>query len=147
MFKKPFLPFQHTVGPSPCTPQVQRTGSTPSPSWPSGILWNLHSFLLLMAPSGCGATLALACFGRERRSSAQRGSTGTAAGSSSSALGGLLRCCSHVKVQRKKEKRETRDPGLRGSRAGAWSQWGLRRGQGSGALPLPSLEKWLGSIW
>lgn len=117
LWSKDFIPFQRTVGPSPCTPQAQRTGSTPSPSWPSGILWNLHSFLPPMAPSGCGATLALACFGRERRSSAQRGSTGTAAGSSSSALGGLLWRCSQVKVQRKK----VRDKRSRAPRLTSWS--------------------------
>lgn len=87
---KPSLPCPRTAGLTPCTPPAQRTGSTPSPSWPVEI-YSPHSSSgprsSWRAPSpSCSVPEAAKVDARRRRNLRRRESKGTAAGSSLLAL-------------------------------------------------------------
>lgn len=84
------LPCPRTAGLTPCTPPVQRTGSTPSPFWPAETQLP-HSSLgppsSWRAPSlSCSAPVAVRVDVKRRPSLRWWESTGTAAGSSLLAL-------------------------------------------------------------
>lgn len=89
-WNKIFVPCPRTAGLTPCTPPVQRTGSTPSPFWPVDIQ-PLHSSLgppsSWRAPSpSCSVPVAAKGDVKKRPSLRRQESKGTAAGSSLLAL-------------------------------------------------------------
>lgn len=87
---KPSLPCPRTAGLTPCIPPAQRTGSTPSPSWPVEI-YSPHSssgpWSSWRAPSpSCSVPEVAKADARRRRNLRRQESKGTAAGSSLLAL-------------------------------------------------------------
>lgn len=88
--KKSFLPCPRTADLTPCTPPVQRTGSTPSPFWPAEIQLP-HSSLgppsSWCAPfPSCSVPMVVKVDVNKRPNPRRQESTGTAAGSSLLAL-------------------------------------------------------------